>query len=157
VVAVVPNLLGDTHHAAEATLRSHRLTLGTTTGGGDRVQDQDPAAGTEVEPGTAVDLAFTAPVSNTASPEEPTPWIAVAAGCALLLALLLAGLAGYRAHRVRSSRRWVRAHVKVVAAPTQDPPSATVQRSDDGSPPTTVVALESHIDVGTSVVEETKT
>jgi hypothetical protein len=155
VMTVVPNLLGDTHDTAEATLRSHHLTLGTTTGDGDRVQGQHPAAGTRVDPGTAVSLAFGAALSHTSSPEKPTPWVAVAAGCALLLALLLAGLAGYRAHRSRSSRRWLRAHVKVVAAQTQDRPSITVQRRDDGSPPTTVVTLESHVDAGTQVVEET--
>jgi hypothetical protein len=160
VTTVVPDLVGMTHDAAEATLRSRHLTLGTTTGPGDRVERQDPAAGTRVAPGTAVDVAFAAAISNTAAntaaTDDTTPWIALVAGCALLLALLLAGLAGYRVHRVRTSHRWVRAHVKVVAAQAQGRPDATAQHSDADGPPTTAVALQSHIDAGSPAVEETK-
>jgi hypothetical protein len=99
----------------------------------------------------------TTPATQPVSAEEPSaPWTAVAAGSALLLALLAGGLAGHRAYRTRASHRWVRGHVKVVAAPDQEAPMATVQRTPDDSAPTTAVALQSHIDAATPVVEETK-
>ena len=52
--AVVPNLVGMTVDEARAALKEARLELGSVSGTGDAVGDQEPEAGTEVEPGTAV-------------------------------------------------------------------------------------------------------
>jgi beta-lactam-binding protein with PASTA domain len=54
VPVVVPNLVGMTVGEARDALDGARLELGEVSGTGDVVRDQDPTAGTEVEPGTAV-------------------------------------------------------------------------------------------------------
>ena len=58
VTVIVPNLIGMTRDEAKVVLGQHRLLLGATVGGGGRVESQDPTAGTQVKPETAVDLDF---------------------------------------------------------------------------------------------------
>lgn len=56
----VPNLVGLTLAAATDAITGAGLTLGTVTGTTDPVLSQDPAAGAEVAPYTAIDLTMTA-------------------------------------------------------------------------------------------------
>jgi beta-lactam-binding protein with PASTA domain len=53
---VVPSVLGRTPAEATKILRDAELVVGVITGEGSQVVDQDPDAGVEVDPGTAVDL-----------------------------------------------------------------------------------------------------
>ena len=53
---VVPSVLGRTPAEATKILRGAELVVGVITGEGNQVEDQDPDAGVEVDPGTPVDL-----------------------------------------------------------------------------------------------------
>jgi hypothetical protein len=60
--AIVPDLVGMDATEAGRALSRAELVLGQSTGDGDTVQSQKPAAGTEVEPHSPVDIDFgTAP------------------------------------------------------------------------------------------------
>jgi len=56
---VVPSVLGRTPAEATKILRGAELVVGVITGEGNQVEDQDPDAGVEVDPGTPVDLQLT--------------------------------------------------------------------------------------------------
>lgn len=60
VTVVVPNVVGLSQDRAEAKLGAADLTLGQVTGEGETVEGQTPDAGTEVDPGTPVDLVMSA-------------------------------------------------------------------------------------------------
>ncbi len=58
VPVVVPNLVGTTIGEAHAALEDAGLALGQASGTGDVIRRQDPTAGTEVSPGTAIDVSL---------------------------------------------------------------------------------------------------
>jgi hypothetical protein len=105
---VVPDLTGLTLVQAASALSGRALALGPG-GEPDRgvVTGQQPAAGTQVAPGTAVSV------------EQAAPTVAVSGslalpGAGLGVLALAAAAAVLRAQRTKAGREWARRHVRVV-------------------------------------------
>ncbi len=65
----VPNVVGDTLGDATAALKTAGLVVGTVTGDtSNKVQSQNPAAGTQVPPGIAVNISFGTPQPPMGTP-----------------------------------------------------------------------------------------
>jgi beta-lactam-binding protein with PASTA domain len=158
----VPDLRGLTRAEAQSAVQAAGLTL-TASGPDDgRVAAQDPAASTEVQPGTAVtvtlrvELAASTPAPSTAAPVPPQgvePWVPVVmvtGGGALLLLVLLLLVFLLRARGGRRPR-WVRANVRAVARPA---PFAAPEVRLSGSAPTRTVRVRTRADAGSHEFEE---
>jgi hypothetical protein len=159
----VPDLRGLTRAEAQNAVQAAGLTLTVTGPDEGRVAAQDPAANTEVQPGTAVAVTLRVEVApstqapTTAAPVPPRgvgPWVPVVlvtGGGALLLLvlLLLAWLLTARSGRRRP--RWVRANVRAVARPA---PVAAPEVRLSGSAPTRTVRVRTRVDAGSHEFEE---
>ncbi|MEG3614134.1 PASTA domain-containing protein [Isoptericola haloaureus] len=155
----VPDVRGTSPAEAEARLAESGLVLGEVVGEGDLVAEQDPPAGTPVEPETGVDVVL-APVGvDDPEPADDGPgddpgdvtgdvtgdqdpdrilW-ALGLGLGLLVLAGAAGTAAVRRVRRRRARRWVREHVRLSPGPTSAPEVRVAE--DPASDATLVVRL----------------
>jgi hypothetical protein len=151
-LVAVPDLTGSTETEASDILDAASLVIdidyvdGSASRVG-RVVDQDPLAGTEVEPGTTVHVSI---VRVLAPPASQSGWWYVAGGVILLLLGLLAAATAIRA-RARRQRAWVRtrlsAHPRVGSA-------RTVTNAAPGTGQSLTVRLVPHPDRGSQRISE---
>jgi hypothetical protein len=181
VRAVVPDVVGASREEAVAAIRDADLEVGQVIGDGEVVRTQDPPAGTEVDPGTPVDidLGVAPPGGQLPVPDVPdvpdmpdvpdvpagpdadpdlavVPTVAsVDPWTALLVAvvgLLVAVWIARHLLRARRDRRGVRRHVRVERGPTTS--SHPVVHEDGDGGPTHVVRLEPRLDSRPPTLEE---
>lgn len=138
-LARVPDLVGESVEDGVVLLAAAGLVLANDAEGADTVESQSPAAGSVVPVGTAV----------TVVAAEPTSFVPLAAGAAILVGLLLAG---WLARGRWRQRRWLReVHIQPVPAASPDPTVSEPPGASARPPP---VRLVPQRDAGSHVLEE---
>lgn len=139
----VPNLRGLSLNTAQQAL-PQGLTLGTVTGSGDTVVDQQPKPGDVVPPNSSVDLMLS-------TPGFPT-WLAVllvVLTVVCILALLVAQIMRQHAQR----QRW-NAAIRVKSTPDPNP---ITRLQEPGKTVRFAVQVEVHPDPGVQTLQEVAT
>jgi hypothetical protein len=182
VLVTVPDLRRRTLTDAEATVAAAGLALRASGARDGTVATQTPAPGTRAPRGSLVAVTMTAaapvpppprpwlPVAVAVAvvlvllalaaaaapvPPPPRPWLPVAVAVVLVLLALAAAAARRRGLRSRRSRRWVRQHVRVVAA-TGLGGGVAAEVDEIGQGTSRSVGLEPHPDRGSQILEEVR-
>lgn len=139
-LAPVPDVVGMSAADAERAVEQAGFIFRAATLGGDRVESQNPAAGTRAGLGSVVGVQLTAPSGDS------SPWPILAGGAVLLLTV--GALIGRAASRSGRTQGWIDPHVSV------DPVAGRPTYRLDAPPGSPTVRLVPHRGSVRSTLEE---